>query len=422
MTYQIGTAARERLLSVFTPVFGEGIGGNLLRDLGIVRVTPLADQAILKFRMLEMNGGTLNVMKRGENIPVTESGTKATGESVMFYNFGDSSDTKLGQITGKQSLVSLDPASQFTTAEALAFTDKSLSIKLDNTINKFASIGALGKATFYKSIRNQSDTKIPEEVIDLFHPLSIEADRNSIRVQSYDQMIYPSTTQQFFPELDLNTQAVPKPYWSDKENSNPLRDLIEWRDNFYGVGKPAQSMTVLIRRLAFRDLTENKQIIRNIISGVSNPTADRVSDADVVNYFAGFGITIILWDDNYLEATHGTTYDQMTYYLPQKDIVLLPNSYSYQMYGNAATQTSPIRNNKSSIPAIEIYTAPNPEFQSIQNPSVIRSAGIISGMYYMSGEVQEVQFNSPFSWRTSLALSMAVYVNPALKIKRCKIS
>ena len=384
MTINTNQAIRETLMRVYEVTYPHaGVDSFLPFDLGIIKLTTVNNPGIFKFRRKKSLGGLNFVRLPGTEIRQRRTGIDYIDQETGLYHFEDGETMNPALVLRSQNPDSLDPSDGYNLQLAIQHQMDSILVRTGNTARLFASLGL-----------------VP----------SITIDGHTYQNTAIEQVDYSSLWN-----------------WASTSTANPINNLFDLSENYFGTNKPAPGLTILMRSKQEVNLVKNSNVLQQLgfetkagLSGV------RVTDFGAVQRVFLQGsqpITLYVWNDGYRSSTNSDPYDNISYFLDPNYIVAIPNAYWVQTPGNIMSQTL-VTPRSTTNPMVELLLAPQEEFMS----KVGRLTGglnigafTVPGAYFYSGYGNMYEPAKPDEYKTLMACSMGLFVEQFANIKYIKV-
>jgi hypothetical protein len=360
-------------VATLTPTIQAAGGQSLIASLGLVNVRSYNTPRELIYRVKRNPGGTLSLRNKGENIK-----TRALGRTEVDYKAGT---VKLGL----SEAMNLSDFIGFNNPNNLNIDQNPLEVA-EVALRQFENLFALTNNT----IRTMMAFRFAR---------SITLDGISI------------TNDQIFQGL-----TAPSVSWGNVATANPILDLQNWKANFFGTNKPAQGLTVL---------ASSKQVI-NILSNVNTlaflgmtrivePGARLITTLPQLNsLLVAHNIVIHEWNEGYYTNHDSSTFGDITYFLPENEITLLPSAY-FVRSDSVTGALVPVGPGSSTNPYVDIISVPDSDFMFRPQTSFQGVSGVMAGAAFQTG-IEYMSQTEPGKYRSTVSLELGAFQLPDARI------
>lgn len=370
----------EVLASVYRPAFENTTMKSTLYDLGMVNVRNEMSNTQLVFRKQNNLGGFLNYRANGENISVTSGGLNYRDEKVIPYGFADSRSVPVGQI-GLRNPESLNPSDRDTLARVATGQMDELMTAAANTLRLWTALSVLP---------------------------SITVDGITFTNSKVDSTGYAWTGA--------------GDTWANTAN-DIIGNLFNLKANFYGSGIPAGGLTVLHSSKQTFNLIRNTGLANLVGFDQSSygQTPSAILYTKLQEVLAVHGISLIEWNDAYYANNNEANPYNVTKFLNDNYIVIIPNAYFQRRPGSLVLEQ--VSASSNTAPFIELITAPSADFEykTRRQAGNFGGAGVIPGAYVYSGIYEDQDPGKPDSYKTGVALDIGLFVEGSLGIKYIQV-
>jgi hypothetical protein len=374
--------------------------------LGLVEFQPFEAAAmILTDREFMVAGGTMDVIGRGESIPITRIVQAYKEKQYPLFTLGKAVEIEDGEYIQ-------DPYS----TDSQKFQEVQKITNLVNYVNTVVSNSAriFSSAFFVKEINHPSYAETHGQ-----HPL-IQNDMLTLKDSNGNALIRESISTSGGAYSLSGADFV----WSDP-TVDALNTIIKIKENFYGTNNGVSEMTMLARTSTLTNLQKNDSIISRINTDKDITIA---SSVELDSVLRSFNIYAFPWEDGYraVSGFEETAYNDLVKLLPADKVVLIAGRPG----NNILTAINPGTNDPyhqnlfgQTFTKYRFVYAPDIRYQDINqrlgsnplNSSGVLANGVANGIYTFLGTIQSDPGVSPRKKRFTRAMLAACLTGPATR-------